>query len=311
MRVRLSPSLKGVTLKHIAQIAEAMGMTARGVQVPLESLGKLRLPAILHWDMNHFVVLDGGRGPQDHGARPGARQARADARRGLAALHRRGDGVHAHRRASRRRTSARSIRSWQLLGVASGLKGTIAQILLLSFALEVFAIAMPFFLQLVVDRVLVGRDRDLLTVLGIAFMRAGGDPVAVTAVRAWVGVYLSTNINLKLLTTLFNHMLRLPLAWFEKRNIGDIVSKFRSVDAIQRTLTTTFVETAVDGVMVILTLIVMALLQRDAHLRGGGRRPPLRRRALDLLLPAALRHRRAARPRGALAARTSSRRCAG
>ncbi len=52
-------------------------------------------------------------------------------------------------------------------------------------------------------------------------------------------------------------MLRLPLAWFEKRNIGDIVSKFRSVDAIQRTLTTTFVETAVDGLMVVLTLVVM------------------------------------------------------
>jgi ATP-binding cassette subfamily B protein RaxB len=72
-----------------------------------------------------------------------------------------------------------------------------------------------------------------------------------------VGVYLSTNINLKLLTNLFNHMLRLPLAWFEKRNIGDIVSKFRSVDAIQRTLSTTFVETVVDGVMVVLTLVVM------------------------------------------------------
>ena len=57
MRLRLSPSLKGITLKHIAQIAETMGMTARGVQVPLASLGKLGLPAILHWDMNHFVVL--------------------------------------------------------------------------------------------------------------------------------------------------------------------------------------------------------------------------------------------------------------
>src|SRR6188768_4559010 len=57
MRLRLSPSLKGVTLKHVAQIGETMGLTARGVQVPLESLGKLRLPAILHWDMNHFVVL--------------------------------------------------------------------------------------------------------------------------------------------------------------------------------------------------------------------------------------------------------------
>ncbi len=57
MRLRLSTSLKGVTLKHIAQIGETMGLTARGVQVPLESLDKLRLPAILHWDMNHFVVL--------------------------------------------------------------------------------------------------------------------------------------------------------------------------------------------------------------------------------------------------------------
>jgi ATP-binding cassette subfamily B protein RaxB len=103
----------------------------------------------------------------------------------------------------------------------------------------------------------VSRDRDLLTVLGIGFGTLVVIQVAVTSVRAWVGVYLSTNINLRLLTNLFNHMLRLPLAWFEKRNLGDIVSKFRSVDAIQRTLSTTFVETAVDGVMVILTLVVM------------------------------------------------------
>src|SRR4029453_3663148 len=129
------------------------------------------------------------------------------------------------------------IKSWQLLGAASGMKGTIAQILLLSFALEVFAIAMPFFLQLVVDRVLVGRDRDLLTVLGIAFCVLVVIQVAVTAVRAWVGVYLSTNINLKLLSTLFNHMLRLPLARLEKRKIGDMVPQFATGGAVRRTFT--------------------------------------------------------------------------
>ena len=59
MRLRLSPSLKGVTLKHISQVAEAMGLAAHGVQLPLESLTKLQLPAVLHWDMNHFVVLTG------------------------------------------------------------------------------------------------------------------------------------------------------------------------------------------------------------------------------------------------------------
>ncbi|MGZ5080617.1 MAG: peptidase domain-containing ABC transporter [Usitatibacter sp.] len=257
MRMRLSPSLKGITMKNIAQIGETMGMTARGVQVPLESLGKLRLPSVLHWDMNHFVVLTrvAGRKLTVHDPARGKRVLTLDE----ASRHFTGVAMEFTPTANFQAKDEREkIHSWQLLGVASGLKGTIAQILMLSFALEVFAIAMPFFLQLVVDRVLVGRDRDLLTVLGIAFGALVIIHVAVSAVRAWVGVYLSTNINLKLLSNLFNHMLRLPLAWFEKRNLGDIVSKFRSVDAIQRTLTTTFVETVVDGIMVVLTLVVMA-----------------------------------------------------
>ena len=257
MRLRLSPSLKGITLKHVAQIAETMGMTARGVQVPLESLGKLRLPAVLHWDMNHFVVLTrvAGRKLTVHDPARGKRVLTV----AEASRHFTGVAMEFTPTAGFQKSDEREkIHSWQLLGVASGLKGTIAQILLLSLALEVFAIAMPFFLQLTVDRVLVGRDVDLLTVLGIAFGTLVVIQAVVFAVRAWVGVYLSTHINLKLLTTLFNHMLRLPLAWFEKRNIGDIVSKFRSVDAIQRTLSTTFLETVVDGLMVVLTLFVMA-----------------------------------------------------
>src|SRR5258708_9639984 len=256
MRLRLSPSLKGITLKNVAQIVETMGMTGRGGQGPLEALGKLGLPAVLHWDMNPFVVLTdvSGRKITVHDPARGKRQLTLDE----ASRHFTGVAMEFTPTSNFQRKDEREkIHSWQLLGAAGGLKGTIAQILLLSLALEVFAIAMPFFLQLTVDRVVVGRDRDLLTVLGIAFCTLVVIQVAVAAVRAWVGVYLSTNINLKLLTTLFNHMLRLPLAWFEKRNIGDIVSKFRSVDAIQRTLTTTFVETAVDGLMVILTLVVM------------------------------------------------------
>src|SRR5579862_1441610 len=256
MRMRLSPSLKGITLKNVAQIAESMGMTARGVQVPLEALGKLRLPAILHWDMNHFVVLTkvAGKRITVHDPARGKRVLLLEE----ASRHFTGVAMEFTPSSNFQQKDERErIKSWQLLATASGMKATIAQILMLTFALEVFAIAMPFYLQLVVDRVLVGRDEDLLTVLGVAFGALVVIQVAVTAVRAWVGVYLSTSINVKLLTTLFDHMLKLPLGWFEKRNIGDIVSKFRSVDAIQRTLTTTFVETAVDGVMVILTLIVM------------------------------------------------------
>jgi ATP-binding cassette subfamily B protein RaxB len=155
------------------------------------------------------------------------------------------------------RDEREKISAWQLVRTATGLKGAVTQVLLLSLVLEVLAIASPFFLQLVVDRVVVGRDRDLLAVLGIGFGMLAVMIAVITALRSWLGVYISTRLNLQLLDTLFARLLRLPLAWFEKRHIGDIVSRFRSVDAIQRTLTLTFLETAMDGVMVLVTLAVM------------------------------------------------------
>ena len=257
MRQRLASSLKGVTLKHISQMADALQMSARGVQVPLENLDRLKLPAILHWDMNHFVVLTRvtRKGITVHDPARGRRTL------ALSEASRHFTGVALELTPTpgfRKRDERERIGSTQLLGAASGFKGVIAQIFLLSLALEVFAIAMPLFLQLVVDRVVVGRDADFLTVLGVAFCALVLIQVTVTAVRAWVSVYLSTHLNMRLLTELFAQLIRLPLAWFEKRHIGDILSRFRSIDAIQRTLTTTFVETVVDGLMVILTVIVMA-----------------------------------------------------
>ncbi|MFN3565734.1 MAG: peptidase domain-containing ABC transporter, partial [Burkholderiaceae bacterium] len=237
-------------------IAETMKLAARGVQAPLNALGQLRLPAILHWDMNHFVVLTkvAGNRITVHDPAQGKRVLSLD----QASRHYTGVAMELAPAAGFvQRDEREKVRAWQLLQTASGMKGAIAQVLLLSLVLEVFAIASPFFVQLVVDRVVVGRDRDLLTVLGLGFALLVLMQVAVTAVRGWLGVYLSTHLNLRLLDTLFGQLLRLPLAWFEKRHIGDIVSRFRSIDAIQRTLTLTFVETMVDGVMVALTLIVM------------------------------------------------------
>ena len=256
MRMRLAPSMKGVTLQHIASIAQTMKLSPRGVQASLEALHKLRLPAILHWDMNHFVVL-----------------TRADGRRITVLDPARGKRVMPLAEASRHYTGVameltpapgfvetderERITAWQLLSAASGMGGTIAQLMLLSVALEVFAVASPFFVQLVIDRVIVGRDRDLLMLLGLGFSLLVLMQVSTTAVRAWLGVYLSTHLNLRLLDSLFGQLLRLPLAWFEKRHIGDIFSRFKSVDAIQRTLTLAFVETLIDGAMVLLTLAVM------------------------------------------------------
>ncbi|MEI6737842.1 MAG: peptidase domain-containing ABC transporter [Pseudomonadota bacterium] len=256
MRMRLSPSLKGITLKQVSQVAETMGLASRGVKAEMTVLAKLQLPAVLHWDMNHFVVLTdvSAKTITVHDPARGIRKLKF----AEAGKHYTGVAMEFTPTPSFIKQDERNkIGAYQLLSVGSGLRSAVAQLVLLSFAIEVFAIAMPFFLQLTVDRVLVGRDRDFLTVLGVAFIALIVIQVIVTAIRAWVGVYVSTRFNLRLLTVLFNHLLRLPLGWFEKRNIGDIVGKFRSVDAIQKTLSTTFVETFIDGVMVLITLGVM------------------------------------------------------
>lgn len=256
MRMRLAPSMKGVTLKHIHAIAETMNLAARGVKVPLNGLAQLKLPAILHWDMNHFVVLtkvSGDRITVNDPAR-GRRVLKlaeaSDHYTGVAMELTPSTGFAP-------RDEREKISAWQLVKTATGLRSAIVQVLLLSLVLEVLAIASPFFLQIVVDRVVVGRDRDLLAVLGIGFALLAVMIAIITALRAWLGVYISTRLNLQLLDTLFARLLRLPLAWFEKRHIGDIVSRFRSVDAIQRTLSLTFLETLMDGVMVAVTLAVM------------------------------------------------------
>jgi len=256
MRLRLAPSMKGVTLKHIHAIAETMNLSARGVKVQLNGLAQLKLPAILHWDMNHFVVLTkvaGDRITVNDPAR-GRRVLKlaevSDHYTGVAMELTPATGFAP-------RDEREKISAWQLVKTAKGLRGAIVQVLLLSLVLEILAIASPFFLQIIVDRVVVGRDRDLLAVLGIGFALLAVMIAIITGLRAWLGVYISTRLNLQLLDTLFARLLRLPLAWFEKRHIGDIVSRFRSVDAIQRTLSLTFLETLMDGVMVAVTLAVM------------------------------------------------------
>src|SRR6266436_581363 len=215
MRMRLSPSMNGVTLEHLAALATTMKMSMRGVQAPLQGLGRLRLPAILHWDMNHFVVL-----------------TRVEANRIVVHDPARGKRVLALPEASRHYTGVAAellpsvgfaprdererITAWQLMGSLGGLQGTIAQVILLSLVLEVFAIASPFFVQIVVDRVVVGRDEDLLTLLGLGFALLVLMQVATTAVRGWLGVYLSTTLSMRLLDALFGQLLRLPLVmlWY-------------------------------------------------------------------------------------------------
>src|SRR5690606_9808964 len=147
----------------------------------------------------------------------------------------------------------------QLTGKVAGLWRSLGLLLLLSLALQAFVVVGPFFLQWVVDQVLVSADRELLAVIALGFGLVLLLRAATGLLRGWAILHLSMHLGLQWMGNVFSHLLKLPLDFFEKRHLGDITSRMGSVQAIQTTLTTSFVEGLIDGLMALVTLGMMLL----------------------------------------------------
>lgn len=256
LRRRFTVSLKGTTLAYLMQAAGALHLAPRPLRLELEELPQLRAPCILHWDLNHFVVLKAAdaHGAVIHDPAFGVRKL------SLAQVSRHFTGIALELSPTAQFRTAderRRIRLRDLMGRVAGLNRSLAQVFVLALALQAIAIVSPFYMQWAVDGAVVSADRDLLTVLGLGFLLLAVIQVAISALRSWVVLYLSTTLNLQWLANVFSHLLRLPVSYFEKRHLGDVVSRFGAVNTIQRTLTSSFVEALIDGVMAVATLAMM------------------------------------------------------
>jgi ATP-binding cassette, subfamily B, bacterial CvaB/MchF/RaxB len=146
-----------------------------------------------------------------------------------------------------------------LFGRLVGVKGQMTQIFIISLALQVAALFSPLYIQTVVDHALVSGDKDLITLLSIGFFFLVIVQVGIGALRSWVVLKLGTEMGVQWSVNVFAHLIRLPQTFFEKRHLGDILSRFGSISAIQRTLTTSFIEGIIDSILAILSLAMMLL----------------------------------------------------
>ena len=256
LRQRFPLSLKGATLADLTRIAAQMHLTPRALRAELSHLSQLQLPCVLHWELNHFVVLTEvtAKGAVIHDPARGVR------RLSTAEVSKAFTGVVLELTPAadfEPRVRKQTVTLRQLLGRVTGLKRSLMQIFLLAFALEAFMLLSPFFMQWVVDGVLVSADRDLLVTLGLGFGLLVLIQVGTGAIRSWAVLYLSATLNLQWLANVFAHLMRLPMPWFEKRHTGDVMSRFGAVQQIQQTLTTHFIEAVLDGLLVVLTLAMM------------------------------------------------------
>jgi len=256
LRRRFSMSLKGATLAQLITVADRLHLESRPLRLELEHLGELQTPCILHWNLNHFVVLKEVRRSHIiiHDPAFGVKKltfAEASASFTGVALELRPTTAFEFKNEMRRITLK------DLTGRIVGLKRAVGHLFALAVVLELLAIAFPFFLQWVVDGVLVNGDHGLLVTLGIGFALLVVMQSLIGALRSWTTLYFGTNLNVQWFSNLFTHLLRLPIGFFEKRFLGDLISRFDSIQVIEQALTTNFVEAIVDGVMAFLMLAVM------------------------------------------------------
>ncbi|PRA27930.1 peptidase domain-containing ABC transporter [Pseudomonas poae] len=258
LRRHCSVSLKGLALKQLISSAHQLQLGARAITLEMHDLGQLKLPCILHWNFNHFVVLKSvdRQGVVVH-----------DPARGLCQISHEGlsrsfTGIALElwpdSGFEQRKEPAR-IKLLSMMGRISGLYRSLLQVLILALTLEVFSLVSPFLLQWTLDNVIVSADHNLLSTLVLGFTLLLLMQQAVSGVRGWVMIHLSTLLSVQWRANVFSHLLRLPTLYFEKRCLGDVVSRFGAVDNIQQTLTAAFLSAILDGLMSAATLTMMLI----------------------------------------------------
>lgn len=258
LRQRFGISSHGATLALLIDIATQLRLKSRPLSLDLNELRELKTPCILHWDMSHFVVLVAVKrsGFVIHDPGFGRRVV------GLAEMSRHFTGVALElwpdseftRVTQRSRLSFRT-----LLGNVGGLKDFLTKIFCLSLVVEAINLLIPIGTQLVMDHVIIAEDHDLLALICIGLLFFTLFRTFVSMLRAWTSLVMNSLIEVQWKPGMFDHLLKLPLAYFEKRKLGDIQSRFGSLDTIRTTLTTNLVNGIIDTLMSVGVLIMMVL----------------------------------------------------
>ena len=219
LRRQFNVSLKGSTLKQLIQTADQLNLGTRAVRLELEDLSKLKLPSVLHWNFNHFVVLKAVENQRVVVHDPGCgirNLSLAEASKSFT-----GVALEVWPGGNFEKQEPKpQVKLMSMLGSVSGLYRSLGQVLALALALEVFSLVSPFLLQWTLDNVLVTQDRDLLTTLIIGFGLLLLMQQVVSAIRAWVMMHMSTLLSVQWRANVFSHLLRLPIHYFEKRHLG-------------------------------------------------------------------------------------------
>ncbi|MDX1491903.1 MAG: peptidase domain-containing ABC transporter [Pseudohongiellaceae bacterium] len=249
-------SNRGVVLKELLTISSKLDLSTRAVRIELEDLSVLSLPAVLHWDTNHYVVLTEVKKDSIRIHDPAVGRRLYGLRE--AGNHITGIAVEF----SPTKSFAKESRSYrtklrELFTVYPGFWLAVCQLLGLSLLLQLATIGAAFYLQIVIDEGLSKFDADFLLLAAMGFGGLALLSVAMSYARSTIQLYFSNQLGFQMVGNVFSHLMRLPTSFFERRHVGDLVSRFSAIRDIRNIVTENMMTVVLDGALASLSLGVL------------------------------------------------------
>jgi ATP-binding cassette, subfamily B, bacterial HlyB/CyaB len=225
----------GASLKGLANAVETLGFNSRPVKASLDRLATQKLPVIIHWEGNHYVVVFEINPKYIIICDPAVGQRKLTHQEFNAGWT--GYCLLMQPTLALQKTEGKPTDFWQLFQLITPYRVTIAEIFMASIALQLFGLISPIFTQLILDRAIVHKSESSLAAFGVGLLIFGAFQIAINALRQYLMAQTANRIDAALLVGFIRHTFSLPLSYFDSRHVGDIISRIQENHKIQSFIT--------------------------------------------------------------------------
>jgi ABC-type bacteriocin/lantibiotic exporter with double-glycine peptidase domain len=247
----------GLSALSMVQAARRYGLKVRTISLEAEDFRFVSLPAIIYWQFNHFLVVERWSPNFVDVIDPAVGRERLSAREfdegftGVVMMLE--PGMEFDTRTAK---SSLSLRTY-LLQYLKQSPWVFLQIILVSLLLQAFGLVIPLTTKVVIDRIIPYRMLTLIPLLAVGLPLVLVAQLVTMLIRSSLLVYLQARIDASLTSNFFEHLLKLPLRFFQQRSSGDIMSRVASNTTVRNLISSQLVSTILDGSMVIIYLVIL------------------------------------------------------
>lgn len=249
----------GHTARAMKTAAQQYGLRAAAYTVEPDDFVHIPLPAIAHWNFDHFVVVERWSPGQVDIVDPSLGRRRLTAVEFDAAFT--GVVLALEPDAHFEPAAPAAPPPWryylkQLL-LTPGIRRLLAQIIIASFVLQLLGLAMPVFTKLLIDDVLPFRITSVMTILGLGVLLLLLAQCITSYLRTALLIYLQARLDTQMMLHFFEHLLSLPFRFFQQRTSGDLLMRLSSNAVIREAMTSQTLSVVLDGTFVLVYLLLI------------------------------------------------------